>query len=88
MKISIEIESIQHVSMLKFDIDLTLNKLTCLVGKNGIGKTTLIKAIQNLRFADTFAQTSQPGIFSSASLIKYQVDAANYFFLLIRTFEH
>lgn len=80
MKISIEIENIQHVSLLKFDIDLTLNKLTCLVGKNGIGKTTLVKAIQNIRFADTFAQTSQPGIFSSTSLIKYQVDAENYSF--------
>lgn len=80
MKINIEIENIQHVSLLKFDIDLSLNKLTCLVGKNGIGKTTLVKAIQNLRFADTFAQTSQPGIFSANSIIKYQVDAEHYTF--------
>ncbi|NBB06719.1 AAA family ATPase [Pseudomonas monteilii] len=80
MKINIEINNIQHVSMLKFDIDLSLNKLTCLVGKNGIGKTTLVKAIQNLRFADTFTQTSQPGIFREDSAIKYQVDTAPYVF--------
>ncbi|OPB34635.1 AAA family ATPase [Pseudomonas fluorescens] len=80
MKIEIEINNIQHVSMLKFDIDLSLNKLTCLIGKNGIGKTTLIKAIQNLRFADTFAQTSQPGIFRTDSNIKYLVDKIPFTF--------
>jgi ABC-type dipeptide/oligopeptide/nickel transport system ATPase subunit len=80
MKIELEINNIQHVSMLKFDIDLSLNKLTCLIGKNGIGKTTLIKAIQNLRFADTFAQTSQPGIFHSDSHIKYLIDDVPFTF--------
>ena len=81
MKIEIEINNIQHVSILKFDIDLSLNKLTCLIGKNGVGKTTLIKAIQNLRFADTFAQTSQPGIFRTDSHIKYLVDETPFIFI-------
>ncbi|WP_122575635.1 AAA family ATPase [Pseudomonas viridiflava] len=74
MKIEIEINNIQHVGLLKFSIDLNLNKLTCLIGKNGVGKTTLIKAIQNLRYADTFTQTSQPGIFRADSSISYVVD--------------
>ncbi|WP_421018934.1 AAA family ATPase [Escherichia coli] len=31
---------------MSFAIDLSENKLTCIVGKNGAGKTTLIKAIK------------------------------------------
>ena len=81
MKIDIEIDNIQHVHKLRFGIDLSLNKLTCLIGKNGVGKTTLIKAIQNLRFADTFAQTSQPGIFRSKSSIKYLIDGTPFTFV-------
>lgn len=80
MKINLEIHNIQHVKQMKFHIDLSLNALTCIVGKNGVGKTTLIKALQTLRFADTFTQTSQPGIFKNDSLIRYNIDGEEYQF--------
>lgn len=80
MKIDLEIHNIQHVKHMKFHIDLSLNSLTCIVGKNGVGKTTLIKSLQTLRFADTFTQTSQPGIFKNDSLIKYTIDGEEYQF--------
>ncbi|WP_244161697.1 ATP-binding cassette domain-containing protein [Photorhabdus luminescens] len=31
---------------MSFSLDLTKNKITCIVGKNGIGKTTFIKSIK------------------------------------------
>lgn len=65
---------------MRFHVDLSLNSLTCIVGKNGVGKTTLIKSLQTLRFADTFTQTSQPGIFKDDSLIKYTIDGLEYRF--------
>ncbi|ROR10141.1 AAA family ATPase [Erwinia sp. JUb26] len=74
MKINIEISKIQHVEHMSFAIDLSENKLTCIVGKNGTGKTTLIKAIKNLQSADTFIKTSSRYIFNSESRIVYNIN--------------
>lgn len=65
---------------MQLQLDLDAHKLTCLAGKNGIGKTTLIKAVQNLKFADTFAQTSPSSIFRDTSSISYQADSVAYHF--------
>ena len=54
--------------------------LTCLVGKNGVGKTTLIRAIKNMISADTFSQTASPYIFRSDSSITYRIDNNEYHF--------
>lgn len=77
MKINIEISRIQHVELMSFAIDLSENKLTCIVGKNGTGKTTLIKAIKNLQSADTFIKTSSRYIFNSESRIVYNINDEN-----------
>lgn len=53
MKLILKIENVQHVRSAELAIDLDENGITCLVGRNGIGKTTLIKALRNLRIADT-----------------------------------
>jgi len=74
MKISIDILNIQHIEKMRFSIDLSENKLTCIVGKNGAGKTTLIKAIKNLHSADTFLKTSSRYIFNDSSTIEYLID--------------
>lgn len=74
MKIKIEISKIQHVEYMSFAIDLSENKLTCIVGKNGAGKTTLIKAIKNLQSADTFIKTSSRYIFNPESSIVYNIN--------------
>ena len=72
--------NVQHIKELSFSIDLSENQLICIVGKNGVGKTTLIRAIKNLQFADTFTKTASPYIFNSNSLIKYTIDDVEYVF--------
>ncbi|MEA3316251.1 MAG: AAA family ATPase [Campylobacterota bacterium] len=72
------IEKIQHIKYLEYNIDLTKNSIHCIVGKNGIGKTTLVKAIQNLKLADTFDKTSSPYIFNDNSEITYIIDSNKY----------
>lgn len=72
MQLSVELKNIQHVKSLTFGVDLSENKLTCIVGKNGIGKTTLIKAILNFRSADTFSKTTSSGIFKADSEVTYR----------------
>ena len=74
----VTITDVQHIKSLEYEIDLTQNSITCIVGKNGIGKTTLIKAIKNYKFADTFKKTSSPYIFKDSSRIKYEIDSVIY----------
>lgn len=74
MIVSIEISKVQHVDNMIFSVDLSENKITCIVGKNGVGKTTLVKAIKNLHSADTFSKTSSKHIFNNESFIKYTIN--------------
>ena len=74
MKVEIEINKVQHITNLQFSIDLSEHKLTCIVGKNGTGKTTLIKAIKNLQSSDTFFKTSSKHIFNNESSIVYHIN--------------
>lgn len=70
---------VQHIKELFFRIELS-NKLMCIVGKNSVGKTTLIRAIKNLTSTDTFAKTASPYIFKDNSSIRYIIDGAVYHF--------
>ena len=70
---------VQHIKELYFRIELS-NKLMCIVGKNSVGKTTLIRAIKNLTSANTFAKTASPYIFKDNSNIRYIIDGAIYNF--------
>lgn len=74
------IYNVQHIEKLSFNIDLSQNKLMCMVGKNGVGKTTLIRAIKSLQSADTFTKTASPYIFNDTSCIKYTIDELEYDF--------
>jgi ABC-type multidrug transport system ATPase subunit len=71
MQLCIELNNIQHVNSLRLELDLDRNGLTCIVGKNGIGKTTLIKSIRNLKNADTFSKMAQSGTIKANSRISY-----------------
>jgi len=46
----------------------------CVTGKNGTGKTTLVKAIRNLTNSDTFAKTSSEDVFKEGSSIEYEIN--------------
>ena len=74
MLFRIQIHKVQHIERLCLELDLSENKLTCLVGRNGIGKTTLVRSLRNLSQSDTFLRTAQAGIFSADSIIRYWVD--------------
>lgn len=78
--LELEIRNIQHITSMIFNVNLDEQKLICLVGKNGVGKTTLVKALQNLQFADTFTQTSPASIFTDRSAISYWIDSVEYRF--------
>lgn len=69
---------IQHIKELFFRIELSRNKLMCIVGKNSAGKTTLIRAIKNLISANTFKKTASPYIFTNNSSIRYIIDCVVY----------
>ena len=76
----IKIENIQSIKHLELDLDLNSGKVMCIVGKNGVGKTTFIKAIATLLSADIFKKTSSPYIFNSSSKITYHIDGKDYIY--------
>jgi ABC-type dipeptide/oligopeptide/nickel transport system ATPase subunit len=80
MIFKIEIEHVQHIAHFCFEVDLSKNSLLCLVGKNGCGKTTLVRSIRNLAVNDTFQQTGAPYIFDDRSRITYSLDEQLYEF--------
>jgi len=79
-RLQVTLESIQHVASLTLDLDLSRPGLVCLVGRNGTGKTTLVRALRNLSNADTFVRTATPYAFSPASRITYVADGAKVVF--------
>jgi ABC-type transport system involved in cytochrome c biogenesis ATPase subunit len=79
-KLCISIHNIQHISLLNVEIDLSVRGLHCFVGRNGVGKTTLVRALRNLSNADTFLKTAPPMIFRSDSYISYNIDGAEIVF--------
>ena len=78
--LQVTLESIQHVASLTLDLDLSKPGLVCLVGRNGTGKTTLVRALRNLSNADTFVRTATPYAFSPTSRITYVVDGTTVVF--------
>ena len=74
MNFRIEIKRVQHIERLSLTLDLAKNQLICIVGRNGTGKTTLVRALRNLSQSDTFVSTAPTGIFSPESVIRYWVD--------------
>ena len=74
MEFRIEILNVQQIERLSLKLDLARYDLTCIVGRNGVGKTTLVRALKNLSQSDTFLRTAPAGIFSAESKIQYWVD--------------
>jgi ABC-type lipoprotein export system ATPase subunit len=80
MRFCIEIKNIRPIDQLKFEIDLDQPSLVCIAGKNGVGKTTLAKAMMSLFQADTFVRTSTSGVFDVSSFMHYSIDDDEYIF--------
>ncbi len=80
MQLLVEIKNVQHIKHCSFEVDLSRNGLQCLVGKNGCGKTSLVRAIRNLSINDTYQQTGAPYIFDESSQVSYQIDENRFSF--------
>jgi ABC-type cobalamin/Fe3+-siderophores transport system ATPase subunit len=80
---SINLKHIQHINSLNYTIDLSQNSLHCIVGKNGVGKTTLVKAIQNFKETNALNKLSRLNIIRSDSEIIYAVNGDAYKFTSI-----
>lgn len=74
MELAITVNNIQHVKQQHVVFNLSRNKVTCITGKNSVGKTTLIRAIRNLPINSTFQETAAPYIFNEGSSITYSVE--------------
>ena len=71
MQFRIDIQNVQAIERLSFGLDLSQHKVVGVVGRNGIGKTTLVRSIKNLSQSDVFLKTAPDGIFSPDSAIMY-----------------
>ncbi|CAM3991990.1 AAA family ATPase [Bordetella tumbae] len=80
MKLDISIRNVQHIKKIEFSFDLADKSLVCITGKNGSGKTMLIKAIGNLINADILSKTSAPKIVSDNSEIHYEIGGQSIVF--------
>jgi ABC-type oligopeptide transport system ATPase subunit len=80
MKFDISIRNVQHIKKIDFSFDLADQSLVCITGKNGSGKTMLIKAIGNLINADILSKTSAPRAVSDDSEIRYEIDGQSIVF--------
>lgn len=78
MIIEVKISNVQHIKNLNFNIDLTKIDIACIVSKNGTGKTTIIKSLRNLQYADTFLKTSSKFIFNKDSVIEISLLGQEY----------
>lgn len=73
-KFSLCIENLQHIKKLDFEIDISKSGIMAIVGKNGVGKTMLFKAIQNFTTSNTFKNTSNNYIYKHDSKITYHIN--------------
>ncbi|QYM96276.1 ATP-binding protein [Dickeya ananatis] len=80
MNLNIKIENIQHIVSMEVKIDLQNYNMACIVSKNGVGKTTLLKAFSMLYRPSIIKQTCPTGIISEDSKIEISIDDSIYKF--------
>lgn len=76
-KFTITINNIQPIQQCVFDIPLS-NTIICITGKNGLGKTVLVKSIANLVLKNIFTERVSRNIISETSRITYSIDGTDY----------
>ena len=68
------LQNIQHIDNFNYEFDLSLNKLHCIVGKNSVGKTTLVKSIQTFKEITILDKLSRNNIIKNNSKIIYEIN--------------
>jgi len=71
------VENVKGFNKLDVTFDFSSHKLIVLTGKNGIGKTTLIKAFKLLTDAQVFDKTSSQGALNGTSKITLELHESN-----------
>ncbi|EFN7786059.1 AAA family ATPase [Escherichia coli] len=80
MQIKINVQHIQHVKNMDVLLDLEKYNIACIVSKNGVGKTTLLKSLSMLHKPSIIKQTSPTGILNEKSKIEIELYGNTYKF--------
>lgn len=80
MNISIEVSNVQHINEMKVDLDFENNDIVCIVSKNGVGKTTLLKSLGIMQNIAIIQQTSSNFTLREDSSVKIAYGNSTYQF--------
>ena len=69
------IENIKNISSLCIDFGFGNSNIIVVTGKNGLGKTTIIKCFSLLNDPSIFAKSSGESALSTSSKVHFEVDA-------------
>jgi len=78
MIISVSIKSLQNINYFNFEIDLSSHNLACITGRNGVGKTAIIKSIGLLYDVGLLGKTSSIYSISEKTKIEIKIDEKSY----------
>lgn len=88
MQIKINVQNIQHVKNMDVSLDLENYNIACIVSKNGVGKTTLLKSLSMLHRPSIIKQTSPIGILNTNSKINIELHGNTYNFFYSPAIEY
>ncbi|HGC3016697.1 TPA: hypothetical protein ACP2DN_004785, partial [Escherichia coli] len=74
MKISVNIQKLQHISNVSVFFDFSDYPLICMTSKNGIGKTSIIKSLALLNDAAIISKTSSIFSINEETKIEITID--------------
>lgn len=80
MIISLDIKALQHLSDISISFDFSRDPLICMTSKNGVGKTSIIKALALLKDAAIISKTSSIFSISENTLIDVKINDDVYSF--------
>jgi len=78
MNISVFIKSLQNIKEFNFSIDLSERNLVCITGRNGVGKTAIIKSIGLLSDIALLSKTSSTYSIDNHTHIVIKIDEKSY----------
>ncbi|EBY5610252.1 ATP-binding protein [Salmonella enterica] len=80
MKISVNIQKLQHISNVSVFFDFSDYPLICMTSKNGIGKTSIIKSLALLNDAAIISKTSSIFSINEETKIEITIDEQKFTF--------
>ncbi|HCT3694629.1 TPA: AAA family ATPase [Proteus mirabilis] len=78
MFISLNIKSLQHINNVLLDFDFSNRNLICITGRNGIGKTSIVKSLCLLKDISVLNKTSSIFSINKETNITISINKNNY----------